>query len=195
MGSMITPCSSAATHPAHCDSRRSRVVGHRQRKARATASGPRGGRKTLLSQGLARAPHASVRSGTCNSYRSPWSFSPSGGPGRAPGAALPADGRARRLYEVFPVVDGERLVGCATTRDVKELPRDEWTRQAVGAIAKPCTEENTLTADADAVEALAKMHRSKASRLMVVDGERLVAVLSLKYLLSFLSMRLELSEV
>ena len=44
------------------------------------------------------------------------------------------------------------------------------------------------------MDALSKMHRSKASRLMVVDGDRLVGVLALKDLLGFFSLRLELGD-
>ncbi len=100
----------------------------------------------------------------------------------------------RHHFKMFPVVDGERLLGCVTTRDVKELPRDEWTRQTVGAIAQPCTDDNTVAADTDAMDALSKMHRTRLSRLMVVDGDRLVGVLSLKDLLNFFSLRLELGD-
>jgi signal-transduction protein with cAMP-binding, CBS, and nucleotidyltransferase domain len=38
------------------------------------------------------------------------------------------------------------------------------------------------------------MHRSKASRLMVVEEGRLAGVLSLKDLLGFFSMKMELEE-
>jgi Zn-dependent protease len=101
----------------------------------------------------------------------------------------------RYHHKMFPVVDGDRLVGCITTRDVKALPRDDWSRQTVGAIARPSSDDNTVTSDDDAMKALAKMHRSKASRMMVVEGDQLVGVLSLKDLLGFFSMRLELGDV
>ena len=100
----------------------------------------------------------------------------------------------RHHHKMYPVVDGDRLVGCVTTREVKELARDEWSSQTVGAIARPCSDDNTVAADDDAMEALSKMHRSKASRLMVVDGDRLVGVLGLKDLLAFFSLRLELGD-
>jgi CBS domain-containing protein len=101
----------------------------------------------------------------------------------------------RHHHKLFPVVDDERLIGCVTTRDVKELPREEWSRQTVGAIAQPCSDDNTVTADDDAMMALSKMNTAKASRLMVVEGDRLVGVLSLKDLLGFFSMRVELGDV
>ncbi len=100
----------------------------------------------------------------------------------------------RHHFKFFPVVEGERLVGCVSTRDVKELPREEWSRQTVGAITQPCTATNSVGPEDDAMDALSKMNRSRLSRLMVVEGDHLVGVLSLKDLLGFFSMKLELEE-
>ncbi len=38
------------------------------------------------------------------------------------------------------------------------------------------------------------MHRSGAGRLMVVDGDRLVGIISLKDMLKFLSLKVELEN-
>ena len=101
----------------------------------------------------------------------------------------------RHHFKMFPVVDDSgRLLGCVTTRQVRELPREEWDRQTVGAVAERCGPENTVQADTDAMEALSRMSRSGASRLMVVDGDRLLGILSLKDLLRFFSLKMELEE-
>ncbi|HEX9941409.1 MAG TPA: site-2 protease family protein [Thermoanaerobaculia bacterium] len=102
----------------------------------------------------------------------------------------------RHHFKMFPVVDDAgRLFGCVTTRQVRELPRDEWDRQTVGSLAERCNPENTVRADTDAMEALSRMSRTGASRLMVVDGDRLLGILSLKDLLRFFSLKMELEEV
>jgi Zn-dependent protease len=100
----------------------------------------------------------------------------------------------RHHFKMFPVVDGDRLVGCVTTRDVKRLPREEWERQTVGSIVEGCSAENSVGPDADAMEALARMSRTGVSRLMVVDGDRLLGILALKDLLKFFSLKMELEE-
>jgi CBS domain-containing protein len=92
------------------------------------------------------------------------------------------------------VDDAGRLLGCVTSRQVRSLPREEWERQTVGAIADRCSPENTIQAGTDAMEALSRMSRTGVSRLMVVDGERLLGVLSLKDLLRFFSLKAELEE-
>jgi Zn-dependent protease/CBS domain-containing protein len=100
----------------------------------------------------------------------------------------------RYHFKLFPVVDGDRLLGCVTTRRIKELPHDEWDRQTVGAIASRCDESNTITPEDDAMKALARMNAGGASRLMVVDGDRLVGILTLKDLLGFFSLKVDLEE-
>ena len=99
----------------------------------------------------------------------------------------------RYHFKMFPVVDdGGRLLGCVTTRKLRELPREEWDRQTAGAVTERCGPENTVRADTDAMQALSTMSRTGASRLMVVDGDRLLGILSLKDLLRFFSLKMEL---
>lgn len=98
----------------------------------------------------------------------------------------------RHPHKLYPVVDGERLVGCVTTREIKDLPREDWDRQTVGAVAQRCSPGNTIGPDVDAMEALSTMSRSRTSRLMVVEDDRLLGLLTLKDLLEFFSLKMEL---
>lgn len=98
-------------------------------------------------------------------------------------------------YKMFPVMDGEQLVGCITTQQVKETPREAWGRETVGPLAIPCSAQNTITPATDATKALALMNSTGISRLMVVDRGRLVGIVSLKDLLSFLALKVELEDL
>lgn len=96
-------------------------------------------------------------------------------------------------YKMFPVVaDAQRVIGCVTTKDVKAFPRDEWNRHSVQEAAHPCAADNTVQPDADVLRALTTMKNTGNSRLMVVDGDRLVGVVALKDLMDFLSTKLDL---
>jgi Zn-dependent protease/CBS domain-containing protein len=98
-------------------------------------------------------------------------------------------------FKMFPVVsNGNSLSGCVTTRQVKDVPREEWDRKTVGEIAGDCSTENTIDKNADAMEALSAMNRNGNSRLMVVDQGRLVGIIALKDMLSFLSLKVEMEE-
>ncbi len=97
-------------------------------------------------------------------------------------------------YKMFPVVADGKLIGCVSTREVSQLPREEWQRQSVGAIAARCTPENSVPPNMDAVDALSRMSRTGASRLLVMENDRLAGILTLKDLLRFLSLKVELEE-
>jgi len=98
-------------------------------------------------------------------------------------------------YKMFPVVnESNRLLGCVTTKEVKQVPRDEWAQNSVQAVMRATCPEDTVTTDTDAVKALAQMKKTQNSRLMVVDNGRLAGVLTLKDLLNFLSTKLELES-
>jgi Zn-dependent protease len=97
-------------------------------------------------------------------------------------------------FKMYPVVEGGTLIGCITTRQVKETPRDQWTLRTVGDVASRCSSENTIEPAADALKALSVMSRTGNSRLMVVDDGRLVGIITLKDIMGFLSVKLELDE-
>ena len=97
-------------------------------------------------------------------------------------------------HKMFPVMEGDKLVGVITTRQVKEIPREDWSRETIREAASPVSPENTISASTDAVKALAMMNQSAASRLLVVEGGHLVGLVSLKDLLDFFSLKVELEE-
>jgi Zn-dependent protease/predicted transcriptional regulator len=99
----------------------------------------------------------------------------------------------RHHFKMFPVVeDHNKLLGCVTLNQIKEIPRAEWRSKTAGDLAVRCSEENTIAPNADAVEALSAMRRNNAGRLMVVEKDQLVGIIALKDMLEFLSLKVEL---
>ncbi len=98
----------------------------------------------------------------------------------------------RYHFKMFPVVDEGRLVGCVSTREVRSVPRGEWVKKAVRDIQNACSVENILPPEEDAMKALEKMSKTGISRMMVVRNGDLLGIVSLKDLLAFLSLKLEL---
>jgi Zn-dependent protease len=96
-------------------------------------------------------------------------------------------------HKLFPVTEDGDLRGCLHTRSLRLVPRESWPVTTVSQIAEPCGEENTIVPDMDAVSALGILNRTGASRLLVVDNGRLIGILSLKDLLRFLSLKVELN--
>jgi Zn-dependent protease/predicted transcriptional regulator len=97
-------------------------------------------------------------------------------------------------FKFFPVVDSGRLVGCVSTKQISQIPRNEWAQRTVADLATQCSGDNTVEPNADAMKALSKMSRTGSSRLLVVEGDRLVGIVTLKDMLKFLGLKLELEQ-
>ncbi len=95
-------------------------------------------------------------------------------------------------HRMFPVASDGTLVGCVTTKQVRDLPREQWDRYTVGDVLAPCSTENAIGPNTDAMEALSVMNRTGNSRLLVVDGGRLIGIVTLKDMLKFLALKLDL---
>ncbi len=98
-------------------------------------------------------------------------------------------------FKMFPVSENGNSPQCITVRDVKSIPRDEWSDYTVGEVAHSCSSDNSIQAGEDAMHALSKINTSNNSRLMVLDEQKnLVGILALKDLLRFLSLKLDLEK-
>jgi Zn-dependent protease/CBS domain-containing protein len=97
-------------------------------------------------------------------------------------------------YKMFPVADDGTLTGCITSNEVKNIPREQWNSLRVQDVLVPCSVDTTVSPDTDAMKALSQMNRTGRSRLMVVDGDQLVGVITLKDMLKFLNLKIDLEE-
>jgi Zn-dependent protease len=105
-------------------------------------------------------------------------------------AGLVQDYVYRHQFKTFPVVDGTRLVGCVRAQALNQVPREEWALHTVSELVETCSAENTISGSVDAMAALTQMSRSGNGRLMVVDGEHLLGVVTLHDLLNVMALRL-----
>lgn len=98
----------------------------------------------------------------------------------------------RHHHKMYPVTAGDQLIGCVTTRQVQQVPREQWHETTVGDVVERCGEDSKTTPNADAMEALTKLSRNEASRMLVVSDGQLAGILSLKDLMKFISLKVEL---
>jgi CBS domain-containing protein len=94
--------------------------------------------------------------------------------------------------KTFPVASNGHLEGFINTQALAQVPRAEWEQHTVGEVMRHDLEAITIPANADALQALRQMQRIGSSRLLVTEGDRLVGIISLKDLLRFLSLKIEL---
>ena len=97
-------------------------------------------------------------------------------------------------FKMFPVANSGRAIACITTKQVKEVPREQWRDVTVSELALECTPDTTVKPDDDAIRAISLMRRTGGSRLVVIEDDRLVGVVSLKDMLHFLSLKVDLDE-
>jgi Zn-dependent protease/CBS domain-containing protein len=117
--------------------------------------------------------------------------------------AVPGDMSVKTLIEdyiypshidLFPVTDGQRLVGCISTNELKGLSADQWGKRAVAELMVPCSSENSIDAGDDALRALALMNRTGHHRLLVKDGNHVIGVLTHRDMLRFLFLKLKIDS-
>lgn len=95
-------------------------------------------------------------------------------------------------YKMFPVVDGSRLEGIITVSDLKKVPREQWRSLTVTGLIQPVTVENSIDPDTPVKEALNRMSLTGLSRLLVMEHGRMAGIVTLKDLLEFLALKMEL---
>lgn len=114
-------------------------------------------------------------------------------PADTPVQALVDDFFYRHFYKVFPVVDAAgRPVGVIGLKDVANAARDAWGATRTSEIMKPLGEDNTVSSLAPAYKVLQTMQRRQNSRLLVVDGDQLKGMVTLRDIMSYLAVRDEL---
>jgi CBS domain-containing protein len=94
--------------------------------------------------------------------------------------------------KTFPVVHDGRLEGVVSTTALAPYPRESWPEHTVAEVMRRDLAAISVAPQTDALEALGKIQATGSSRLLVVEGERLLGILSLKDLLRFLQLKLQL---
>jgi len=98
----------------------------------------------------------------------------------------------RHHHRTYTVASNGTLEGVISTEALAQYPRSEWALHTVAEAMRRDVEPITLRPDDDALKALEQMQRTGSTRLMVTDNGRLVGIVSLKDLLRFLELKLEL---
>jgi Zn-dependent protease/predicted transcriptional regulator len=100
----------------------------------------------------------------------------------------------RHHYKMYPVIDHEKLLGCITIKDIKHVPKEKRSISNVRSFMSACGPDNTVGPDDDVMDALALMNRNRASRLMVVQDGKLTGMISLKDIMDFLAVKMDLAS-
>lgn len=98
-------------------------------------------------------------------------------------------------FSKYPVVEGNKLVGCIAADVLEGLPEEELSEKRVGDVMASCTTANTVNPETDAIKLITEMSQSDANSIyMVVQKGRLVGVISLKDLREIVALKLKILD-
>ena len=84
-----------------------------------------------------------------------------------------------RRHTTYPVVENGRAVGLLPFRRVATVPRQEWDAHLVRETMVPLDQVPLFAEDDELIDALGELGESELSRGLVLDGDRLVGLLSI----------------
>lgn len=111
--------------------------------------------------------------------------------------AVPASASIAELVEgwvmqhdepMFPVVDGERIVGFARVADVRRVPRSEWGSRGVSEITTDLSKLPVAQASGDAFQAMKTLGQGDAEAILVVDQDRIAGIVRTQDIARWLSL-------
>jgi Zn-dependent protease/CBS domain-containing protein len=95
----------------------------------------------------------------------------------------------RHLYGGYPVRSGDRVLGLVTLRDLQKAPPELRDQVRVAAITDPLRPDLVISPDLPVSEALDLMMQREAGRLLVMDHDRLVGLITLNGILHLAQVR------
>jgi CBS domain containing-hemolysin-like protein len=101
----------------------------------------------------------------------------------------------QRLYAshhgMYPVMDGDRLVGVVEPNDILGTPRERWGEATLEQVCRPLDQAASADPEDDAFAVLERMRRSGAVRMLVLDQGRLAGMVTLQDLLERLALEMK----
>jgi Zn-dependent protease/CBS domain-containing protein len=88
-----------------------------------------------------------------------------------------------RRYTSYPVVEGDRAVGLLPFRCIAEVPRVQWDTRRVADCMLPLERVPVVSPDDELTDALAELSETDVGRALVLEGDRLVGLISITDLL------------
>jgi len=92
-------------------------------------------------------------------------------------------------FASFPVVSDDTLLGLITFHGIKEVPRGEWYQRSASEVMLQLREDLLIHEDEEIASALQKIAGNSVGRLLVIDDDRLIGILSQRDIVKLLEYR------
>jgi CBS domain-containing protein len=101
----------------------------------------------------------------------------------------------RYHYKMFPVLKEGKIFGLITVQMLKLHTHEEWKHLLVGQVMDQPTPSNSVTSNMPIDAALNQMNESGTTRLLVVEHNQIVGIITLKDLLEYIALKMELETI
>lgn len=81
-------------------------------------------------------------------------------------------------YGGFPVMDDGKFLGIITLKEIKDIPRNDWSKVKVSDIFVPHSKKWEVTPDADVMRALELMIKEDKGRIIVMENDKVVGLIT-----------------
>lgn len=92
-------------------------------------------------------------------------------------------------YGGFPVIEDGQLVGLVTVLEIQNVPSALWNWRTVGQVMRPFAPSLVVAPDAPVIQAMERMAREGWDRLVVMEGDRIVGLVTHSAIVHFLQLR------
>lgn len=100
----------------------------------------------------------------------------------------------RYHFDCFPVSTESRLQGLVTLNDLKTLPRERWRETLVRDVMQTDRSAVSVRPDDEVSQVLRRMVRDQCGKLPVIDGDRLVGIITRRDIMEALRVFSDLSH-
>jgi Zn-dependent protease/CBS domain-containing protein len=97
-------------------------------------------------------------------------------------------------FDCFPVTDGGEYRGLVTRNDLKDLDRDKWSTTTVADVMQTDVESLMASPRDEVSEVLKRVVRDKCGKLPVVEGGRVVGIITRRDIMEALRVYSDLSH-
>jgi Zn-dependent protease len=97
-------------------------------------------------------------------------------------------------YKMFPVAKDDKILGLITMQMLKSHPQQEWKHLLVDKAMQLQSSNNTIASNTSINDALNRMSETGLSRLLVVEHKKVVGIITLKDLIEYMALKMELEE-
>ncbi len=81
-------------------------------------------------------------------------------------------------YGGFPVMDDGEFLGIITLKEIKDVPRKDWSKVKVSDIFVPHNKKWEVTSDSDVMRALELMIKEDKGRIIVMENDKIVGLIT-----------------